>query len=56
MLGAKMTVNSTTTDLCRATTCLSIIVLDSHPIFIDGALITHSRLKMGRWVRSLLAT
>ena len=30
-----MRVNFQMTDLCRATTCLSIIVLDSHRNFID---------------------
>lgn len=35
MLGAKIRVNSQMTDLCRATRCLSKIVLDSYLNFID---------------------
>gem|GEM_PF-5160300 len=35
MLGAKMRVNPKMTDLCRATSCLFIIVLDSYRNFID---------------------
>jgi len=34
-----MRLNSRMTDLCRATRCLSLIVLDSHRRFIDGVLV-----------------